>query len=146
RRRPPWSVPPLAALNDAIASTALRRGSSATQRLKRALRSSVVWANARPVLDGAVSSATTFQMLAPLPVWAAFQPVGTLPTSSLLNFTVRSLSSAAQTAPPNSATTAAAFTHRMVLPPRKRRVEGNRSPRPDVPSPLGPLLSRCPWR
>src|SRR5262249_16890843 len=60
-------------------------GSSATQRLYMLLGLSAVCASASPVLEGTVSSATTFHTLpSPLPVLSAFQPVGTLPMSSLL--------------------------------------------------------------
>src|SRR5579871_36829 len=78
-----------------------------------------VWASAQPALDGAVASATTFHTLPlPLPVCSAFQPLGTFPTSCLLNVNTRSFSSAAQTAAFASAMTSIpAVVHRIVQSP-----------------------------
>src|SRR5579859_225757 len=92
---PPWSFSPLIALNATETSTSFRFGASATHMLNPAFGFAVVWANAKPVFEGAVSSATTFQTLSPLPVCAAFQWAGTLPRSSLLNFMRGPFSSAA---------------------------------------------------
>src|SRR5262249_55426569 len=80
--------------------TSLKLVSSATQMLKNGLGPSAVCARAYPDFDGVVSSATTFQTLpSPLPVLAAVQPLGVLPTSSLLKVIVRGFSSAARTTP-----------------------------------------------
>src|SRR5262245_25679552 len=90
---PPWSFLPLMALKDTLTSTSLALVSLATQRLKTALGLSAVCARAKPLFDGAVSSATTFQilLLAPLLVWVACHPSGTLPTSPLAKRKVRPL-------------------------------------------------------
>src|SRR5215467_9358315 len=94
-----------------------------------------VWARTTPLFPGAVSSSTTFHTLpSPLPVFSAFQPVGTFPTSSLLNLKARSLPSAAQTAAPASATSATAVVHRIARSPRNRGTEGH------------PPLTRPPFR
>src|SRR5207245_4698800 len=77
-----------------------------------------VCASTTPLLEGAVSSSTTFHTLpSPLPVFSAFQPVGTFPTSSLLNLKARSLPSSANTAAPASATSATTVVHRIVRSP-----------------------------
>src|SRR5262249_52969313 len=101
---PPWSFLPLIALKDTLASTSLYFVSSTTQMLKTDAGDSAVWASTCPDFDGAVASATTFQTLASslLPVWAAFQPLGTLPTASLPKRKTRSLSSAASRVEPSS--------------------------------------------
>ncbi len=101
--------------------TSLYLVSWATQMLKTPPGLLAVWANARPLLEGAVPSCTTFHTLpSPLPVFSAFQPEGTLPTSPLLNWKLRTLSSAASSSELDSSATSAAImivTRRIVRSP-----------------------------
>src|SRR5205823_1348122 len=70
--------------------------SGRTHRLNTKPGLAAVWASAKPLFDGAVSSATTFQTLpSPLPVLSVTQPAGTLPRSPLLNRIARVFSAPA---------------------------------------------------
>src|SRR5260370_15295018 len=93
------------------------------QILKRALGLSAVWARTYPLLEGAVSSATTFHTLpSPLPVFSAFQLAGTFPRSSLLNLKARSLPSTDHAAALASATSTATVVRRIVHSSSEQRV------------------------
>src|SRR5262245_29868559 len=122
---PPWSDFPLTALNATLTSTSLYCGPSATQRLNIGPGLSAVWARAKPDLDGAVGSATAFQILpSPLPVLSACQPVGTVPTSSLPKRKLGALSWASTIAPV-SASSASTLIHRIVRSPLKQGEQRN---------------------
>src|SRR5205823_2065317 len=85
-----------------------------TQRLNSALGPAAVWASTRPLLEGAVASATTCQTLpSPMPVLAAIQPAGSLPRLSLVSLHVRG-STAATDVNTDRITTVAQVMPRMI--------------------------------
>src|SRR5262249_54604800 len=112
---PPWSSSPLLARNITDTSTSAWLLLSRMHRLKTGRGLVPVCDRTYPFFDGALSSASTFQLPLPFfPVWSAFQPAGTLFRLSFENVTVRVFLSSA--APIRTAATRAKVI-RIVLPP-----------------------------